>query len=100
MKKEFIAGVYNTVGLNDPDGKGDSSPQAMLDKIDFEQLTDDFGALSHVPNGPTRSRLQRWITPGDEIVTMCSAGAVITARVAPGALMSIDDALRSPVRVS
>jgi len=52
LKKEFVAGVYNTVGLNDPEGKGDSSPQEMLDKIDFEQLTDDFKALSHVLNGP------------------------------------------------
>ena len=27
----LVAGVYNTVGLNDPAGTGDTSPQAGLD---------------------------------------------------------------------
>lgn len=53
MKKEFVAGVYNTVGLNTPDGKeGDSSPQDKLDKINLKQVTKEMKALSYVLNGP------------------------------------------------
>ena len=53
MKKEFVAGVYNTVGLNTPDGKvGDSSPQDKLNKINLKQVTKEMKALSHVLNGP------------------------------------------------
>jgi hypothetical protein len=53
MKKEFIAGVYNTVGLNTPDGKvGDSSPQDKLDKVKLDQVKDEMNALSYVLNGP------------------------------------------------
>ena len=37
LKKEFVAGVYNTVGLNSPEGKVDSSPQDQLDKVNMEQ---------------------------------------------------------------
>jgi hypothetical protein len=48
----YMAGVYNTVGLNSPDGKGDSSPAAILDKIDMEKVKDDNDALSTVKNGP------------------------------------------------
>ena len=53
MKKEFVAGVYNTVGLNTPDGKvGNSSPQDKLDKIDLDAVTDEMKAFSYVLNGP------------------------------------------------
>ena len=48
----YMAGVYNTVGLNDPDGKGDSSPAAILDKMDLDKVKDNHDALSVVLNGP------------------------------------------------
>jgi hypothetical protein len=52
LKKEFVAGVYNTVGLNSPEGKVDSSPQEMLDKVDMDKVAKDMDALSYVLNGP------------------------------------------------
>ena len=53
MKKEFVAGVYNTVGLNTPDGKvGDSSPQARLEAVNLDEVKDEMDALSYVLNGP------------------------------------------------
>ena len=53
LKHEFMAGVYNTLGLNgaNPAGGGDSSPAAILDKIDLKQVQEDNGALSTVKNG-------------------------------------------------
>ena len=48
----YMAGVYNTVGLNDPEGKGDSSPAAILDKMDLNKVKDNHDALSVVLNGP------------------------------------------------
>ncbi len=52
ITSEYIAGVYNTVGLNDPDGKGDTSPAAILDKMDLDKVKDNHDALSVVLNGP------------------------------------------------
>jgi len=52
LKKDFVAGVYNTVGLNSPEGKVDSSPQDKLDKVNMDQVVDEMEALSHVLNGP------------------------------------------------
>jgi hypothetical protein len=49
---DYMAGVYNTVGLNSPDGKGDSSPSEILDKIDMEKIKKENHALSTVKNGP------------------------------------------------
>ena len=48
----LIAGVYNTVGLNDPDGIGDTSPQAVLDKLDMDALKDEYELLGTFKNGP------------------------------------------------
>jgi hypothetical protein len=50
----YTAGVYNTVGLNgaNPAGGGDSTPAAIVDKIDMNQVKADHGALSTVKNGP------------------------------------------------
>ena len=48
----YMAGVYNTVGLNDPDGKGDTSPATILDKMDLDKVKDNHDALSVVLNGP------------------------------------------------
>lgn len=49
---KYMAGVYNTVGLNSEDGKGDSSPAAILDKIDMKKVKKNHDALSTVKNGP------------------------------------------------
>jgi hypothetical protein len=50
----YTAGVYNTLGLNgaNPGGGGDSSPAAILDKIDMKKVQADNAALSTVKNGP------------------------------------------------
>jgi hypothetical protein len=54
LKHDFMAGVYNTLGLNgaNPAGGGDSSPAVILDKIDMKKVKEDNGALSTVKNGP------------------------------------------------
>ena len=54
VTKKFMAGVYNTTGLNgaNPAGGGDSSPAAILDKIDMKKVKEDNGSLSTVKNGP------------------------------------------------
>lgn len=52
IKGDFMAGVYNIVGLNDPNDIGDTSPRAILGKIDFEQVKKNHDALSTVKNGP------------------------------------------------
>jgi hypothetical protein len=49
---DYMAGVYNTVGLNSPDGKGDTSPAAILDKIDMDKVKKNHDSLSTVKNGP------------------------------------------------
>jgi hypothetical protein len=53
LTSNYMAGVYNTVGLNgaNPAGGGDSSPAAILDKIDMKKVKEDNGALSTVKNG-------------------------------------------------
>jgi hypothetical protein len=53
LTRHFMAGVYNTTGLNgaNPAGGGDSSPAAILDKIDMKKVKEDNGALSDVKNG-------------------------------------------------
>lgn len=54
LKGDYVAGVYNTVGLNgaNPAGGGDSSPAAILDKIDMKKVQEDNHALNTVKNGP------------------------------------------------
>ena len=54
LTHSFTAGVNNTTGLNGatPAGGGDSSPAAILDKIDMKKVQEDNGALSTVKNGP------------------------------------------------
>lgn len=53
ITKSYTAGVYNTTGLNgaNPAGGGDSSPAAMLDRIDMKRVKEDNDALSTVKNG-------------------------------------------------
>ncbi len=52
LKKEFVAGVYNTVGLNTPDGKGDTTPQDKLDNVNLKEVEGEMKAVSHALNGP------------------------------------------------
>ncbi len=48
----LVGGVYNTIGLNDANGTGDTCPQAMLDKVDVDVLKDEYEVLSAFKNGP------------------------------------------------
>ena len=49
---DINAGIYNTVGLNDPDGTGDTTPQAVLDQVDLDALTSQYDVLGAFKNGP------------------------------------------------
>ena len=48
----LVGGVYNTLGLNDPDGTGDTCPQAVLDGVDEDALTEEYDAMGAFKNGP------------------------------------------------
>ena len=48
----LVGGVYNTIGLNDPGGTGDTCPQALLDKIDVDELKEEYSLLGAFKNGP------------------------------------------------
>lgn len=52
ITKHLIGGVYNTIGLNDPDGAGDTCPQAVLDAVDVDALAKEYDAISAFKNGP------------------------------------------------
>jgi hypothetical protein len=52
ITKDLRANVYNTVGLNDPAGTGDTTPQAILDQLDLDQIKKQFGVLGGWKNGP------------------------------------------------
>src|SRR5215470_16771183 len=49
---DINAGIYNTIGLNDPDGTGDTTPQAVLDQVDLDALTKQYDVLGAFKNGP------------------------------------------------
>ena len=49
---KLVGGVYNTIGLNDPAGTGDTSPQAVLDKVDVDVLKEEYEVISAFKNGP------------------------------------------------
>src|SRR5262245_45376013 len=49
---DLIAGIYNTVGLNDPEGTGDTTPQALLAKIEEDARKDEYELLGVSKNGP------------------------------------------------
>ena len=36
--QDINAGIYNTIGLNDPRGAGDTTPQAVLEQVDVDEL--------------------------------------------------------------
>ena len=48
----LVGGVYNTLGMNDPDGTGDTCPQAVLDGVDVNELKEECGLLGAFKNGP------------------------------------------------
>jgi hypothetical protein len=50
--RDINAGIYNTIGLNDPDGTGDTTPQAVLDKVDVDALKAEYDVLGGYKNGP------------------------------------------------
>jgi hypothetical protein len=52
ITKNLKGGVYNTVGLNSSTGTGDSSPQALLAKVDLIALKKEYDVLSVYKNGP------------------------------------------------
>lgn len=52
ITKHLIGGVYNTIGLNDSDGGGDTCPQAVLDAVDVDALAKEYDAISAFKNGP------------------------------------------------
>ena len=54
VTNNYTAGVYNTIGLNgaNPGGGGDSTPAALVDKLDLEKIKKDNGALKTIKNGP------------------------------------------------
>ena len=49
---DINAGIYNTIGLNDPGGTGDTTPQAVLDQVDLDALTRQYDVLGAFKNGP------------------------------------------------
>lgn len=53
ITKNMKAGVYNSIGLNYPEGGPiDSSPQAILDKMDLKAMKKEFKVLGVYKNGP------------------------------------------------
>ena len=52
ITKNLKGGVYNTVGLNSSTSTGDSSPQALLDKVDVKALKTQYDVLGVFKNGP------------------------------------------------
>lgn len=50
--KELKAGIYNTVGLNDPQGTGDTCPQVILDQVDTKTLAKQNKLIGTFKNGP------------------------------------------------
>jgi hypothetical protein len=60
ITKDLRANVYNTIGLNDPAGTGDTTPQAMLDKVDLDQLKKQYDVLGTWKNGPRQWALD-WV---------------------------------------
>jgi hypothetical protein len=49
---DLNAGIYNTIGLNDPNGTGDTCPQAVLDQVDVDALKEQYNILGAFKNGP------------------------------------------------
>lgn len=52
ITKDLTAGVYNTLGLNDPNSTGNTSPDDVLAKLNMDKIQKDFNALKVIKNGP------------------------------------------------
>jgi hypothetical protein len=52
ITKDLEANVYNTMGLNGGPTTGDSSPAALLDKVDVKSIKEQYGMLASFKNGP------------------------------------------------
>jgi hypothetical protein len=52
ITKDLEANVYNTMGLNGGPTTGDSSPAALLDKVDVKSVKGQYGMLASFKNGP------------------------------------------------
>lgn len=50
--KKMIGGVYQTIGLNDPKGVGNTAPAEILDKMDMKALAKEYGIAGSYKNGP------------------------------------------------
>ena len=48
----MVGGIYNTLGLNDPSGVGDTTPQALLDGLDLGELAKEYDVPAVFLNGP------------------------------------------------
>jgi len=47
-----VGSIYNTGGLNDPDGTGDTTPQEILDHVDAATLAKEYNVLAVMKNAP------------------------------------------------
>jgi hypothetical protein len=52
ITRHLVGGIYNTIGLNDPTGTGDTSPQPVLDQVDVDELKQEYDLLGAFKNGP------------------------------------------------
>jgi hypothetical protein len=52
LTRHLVGGVYNTIGMNDPAGTGDTCPQDILDKVDVDALEEEYDLLRAFKNGP------------------------------------------------
>jgi len=50
--QDLTAGIYNTIGLNDADGTGDTCPQAVLDMVDLAGLKAQYEIVGAFKNAP------------------------------------------------
>ena len=71
----LVGGVYNTIGINDPTGTGDTCPQAVLDKVDVDDLKDEYDLLGAFKNGP-----RLWTLDWVEVMVAEGAGLQRPAR--------------------
>ena len=49
---KLVGGVYNTIGLNGPNGNGDTCPQEILDGVEVDALTKEYHTIGAFKNGP------------------------------------------------
>lgn len=52
ITKDLTAGVYNTVGLNNPDSTGNTSTDEVVGNLDLEKIQKENKALKVILNGP------------------------------------------------